>query len=135
MSITNWVEKINSWWGTIVVILVLLLGISFGRLWGVYSNRPPVQIKESAVASTTNAASSVNFNTTYKYKSQESVAQVGKLASPSTGMYVASKNSTKYHLASCPGAARIKEENKRWFNSKAEAEKAGLTPAANCPGI
>lgn len=49
--------------------------------------------------------------------------------------YVASKNSTKYHLPWCSGAARIAEENKVWFATKEEAEAAGYTPAANCKGI
>jgi|CXWL01.1.fsa_nt_gi hypothetical protein len=54
---------------------------------------------------------------------------------PTGGAYVASKSSTKYHLPRCPGAQRIAEANKIWFATKAEAEKAGYTPAANCPGI
>lgn len=49
--------------------------------------------------------------------------------------YVASKNGTKYHLLWCPGAKQIKEENKVYFESKDEAERAGYTPAANCKGI
>lgn len=51
------------------------------------------------------------------------------------GLYVASKNGTKYHLPTCPGAKRIKEENKIWFDSKTEAEQAGYEPAKNCKGI
>ncbi len=51
------------------------------------------------------------------------------------GEYVASKSGTKYHLPWCPGAGQIKEENKIWFKSKEEAERAGYTPAANCKGI
>lgn len=51
------------------------------------------------------------------------------------GKYVASKNGTKYHLPGCSGAKRIKEENKIWFDSKAEAEQAGYEPAKNCEGI
>lgn len=49
--------------------------------------------------------------------------------------YVASKSGTKYHLPWCGGAKQIKEENKIWFSTKEEAEKAGYTPAANCKGI
>lgn len=52
-----------------------------------------------------------------------------------TGAYVGSKNSTKYHLPWCSGAKRIAEANKVWFATKDDAEKAGRTPAANCPGI
>ncbi|MBY0110427.1 hypothetical protein K2Y00_00245 [Patescibacteria group bacterium] len=51
------------------------------------------------------------------------------------GVYVGSVNGTKYHLPSCPGARTISEGNKIWFASKAEAEAAGYTPAANCKGI
>lgn len=56
-------------------------------------------------------------------------------ASSTEKAYVASKNSTKYHLPWCSGALRIAEENKVWFASKEEAEAAGYTPAANCKGI
>lgn len=49
--------------------------------------------------------------------------------------YVGSKNGTKYHLPWCSGAQRINEENKVFFASKEEAEAAGYTPAANCPGL
>lgn len=51
------------------------------------------------------------------------------------GAYVGSKNGDKYHLPWCSGALRIKEENKVWFASKEEAERAGYTPASNCKGI
>lgn len=51
------------------------------------------------------------------------------------GSYVASKTGTKYYLPWCGTAKRIKEENKVWFASKAEAEAAGYAPASNCKGI
>jgi hypothetical protein len=53
----------------------------------------------------------------------------------SEGGYVASKNGTKYHLPWCGSAKQIKEENKIWFKTKADAEAAGYTPASNCKGI
>lgn len=53
----------------------------------------------------------------------------------SENAYVASKSGTKYHLPWCGGAKKIKEENKIWFATKEDAEKAGYTPAANCKGI
>ncbi|HYD93577.1 MAG TPA: hypothetical protein VEB18_03970 [Candidatus Paceibacterota bacterium] len=51
------------------------------------------------------------------------------------GQYVASKNGTRYYLPWCGGVKNIKEENKVWFSTKADAEAAGYTPAANCKGI
>jgi hypothetical protein len=56
------------------------------------------------------------------------------LASPEAGkgVYVGSKNGTKYHLPTCPGAKAINEENKVWFQTKEAAAAAGYTPAGNC---
>jgi len=51
------------------------------------------------------------------------------------GIYVASKNGTRYYLPGCSGVSRIKEENKIWFQTKDQAEARGLLPAANCPGL
>lgn len=48
---------------------------------------------------------------------------------------VASKSGAKYHLLSCPGASQIKESNKIFFASRADAEAAGFQPAANCPDL
>lgn len=56
-------------------------------------------------------------------------------APASGGAYVASKTGTKYYLPWCGTANRIKEENKVWFATKAEAEAAGYEPAKNCKGI
>lgn len=55
--------------------------------------------------------------------------------SVTSGMYVASKSGSKYHLPWCGGAKQIKEANKVWFATKEAAEDAGYTPAANCKGI
>jgi hypothetical protein len=51
------------------------------------------------------------------------------------GRYVASQNGSKYHFPWCPSAQRISEQNKVWFDSKEEAERAGYTPASNCKGL
>jgi len=56
-------------------------------------------------------------------------------ASQSSGTYVASKSGTKYYLPSCSGVSKIKEENRVWFASVAQAQAAGYTAAANCPGL
>ncbi len=52
-----------------------------------------------------------------------------------SGMYIGSKNGRVYHLPSCPGAKRIKDENKLWFKDKEDAESHGYKPATNCKGI
>lgn len=56
-------------------------------------------------------------------------------ASAGQGAYVASKSGTKYYLATCSGASRIKDANRVYFASAAQAAAAGYGPAANCPGL
>lgn len=51
---------------------------------------------------------------------------------PSSAPFVASKTSTKFHKVTCPGAKAIKESNKIYFTTIAEAEAAGYQKAANC---
>ena len=53
-------------------------------------------------------------------------------AIPAGGQYVASKSGTKYYLPWCGTVSRIKDENKVWFATKADAEAAGYEPASNC---
>lgn len=65
----------------------------------------------------------------------ESVAEPPPEAAGDTETYVASKNSTKFHLPWCSGAKRISEENKVIYKSREEALAAGVKPAANCPGL
>lgn len=48
---------------------------------------------------------------------------------------VGSKNGSKYHLLTCPGAFQIKEENKVYFESILQAKASGYEPAKNCPGL
>lgn len=51
------------------------------------------------------------------------------------GGVVASKTGSKYHFPWCAGAKSIKEGNKVWFASTAEARAAGYEPASNCKGL
>lgn len=99
-----------------IVVLTGTLGFGLGRLSKIEEGREPVKIvNAAAVAETSSVKTSV--------------------AKPATGQYVASKNGTRYYLLNCSGVKQIKEGNKVYFATKEAAEKAGLQPAVNCPGI
>jgi len=66
---------------------------------------------------------------------QNTSANLSSAMSDIVSLFVASKNGTKYHYPWCSGAQSIKEENKVWFATKEEAEKAGYAPASNCKGL
>ncbi|HHX58689.1 MAG TPA: hypothetical protein GX706_02910 [Candidatus Moranbacteria bacterium] len=47
-------------------------------------------------------------------------------------LFIASKNSTKYHRSDCSTAQRIKESNRICFASEKDAESEGYTAATDC---
>lgn len=101
----------------LLIILSCLLSFGVGRYTKVREAPEPVTIEQITPPVNTNREQKIG---TYQYEE---------------GTVVASKNGTKYHLPSCPGAGQIKEENKVWFESSAAAVAAGYSPAANCPGL
>ena len=90
----------------------------------VSEEKAPVSVTTSALQASPKAATAV-----------EASSDPLPPAPSGGGEYVASKSGKSYHLPWCAGAKQIKEENKIYFSSKAEAEAAGYAPAKNCKGI
>jgi len=106
------------------VVLISFISFSAGRLSAPGQEKQPISIEYAVPAAVNSAFQNIINDSTLQ-----------GLEERSEGSYVASKNSTKYHLPDCSGAKRIAEHNKIWFVSKEEAESVGYTPAANCPGL
>jgi hypothetical protein len=105
-----------------LLVLTAFFAFGLGRISKIYELREPVKVIEQQAA-VTEAVS-----TTAPAVSKAAEQNVG-------GEVLASKNGKKYYLPWCAGAKRISEANKVWFKSKADAERAGYTPAANCKGL
>lgn len=112
-------------------VLVALIAFGAGRMSAPEIVRNPIIIDEP------NASSSVNIFGTV---SQSFNTPVGESAgtsltnqSSAKGLFVASRGGTKYYWPWCSWAERIKEENKVWFNSEAEARQAGYSPSVCIP--
>lgn len=99
----------------VVIALVSLASFGLGRLSVLYGDEGRDRLE-----------------IVYPDGQEATVFEAAALKSPETGAYVASISGSKYHRPDCPGAQTIKEENKLYFATKAEAEAAGYTPAANC---
>ena len=130
-----------------IVILIILVGTAsfgLGKLSSFEKNKTPISIlktKEYILSSVlpdeqsglTNPSS---FNDTKTNNTQATAGNiVTNISEPAKGMVVASKSGTKYYYPWCTGVARIKDENKVWFDSIEKARAAGLTPASNCAGL
>ena|SRR3989344_9628553 len=110
----------------IIIIMVALASFGLGRLSKMEELKTPIKI-----IGETNLENQASVTNTLNNKEIKNSMGESSLAK----QYVASKSGTKYHLPWCSGAVNIKEENKIWFDSKKEAEKAGYSPASNCKGI
>jgi hypothetical protein len=122
----KWFIEDDTIYYSAVIILASLLSFGLGRL----SVVPNVELSSvSGVTQQSSALISQNLPQIAQDMATTSTTTEAEI------LYVGSKNSNKYHLPWCSGAQRIAEANKVYFKSKAEAEAAGYTPAANCKGI
>lgn len=115
----------DSFFYGVLIVLIAVSSFGLGR-WSLIQDQQFAAVKPSMVLMQASVTGSGKENTT----EEESI-------DPTSGeiTYVGSKNGTKFHLPWCPGAKQIKEENKVYFATKTDAQKAGYTPASNCKGI
>lgn len=121
-----------------VLVLLLLSVASFGL--GRLSvegdlDGSPIQKMTPRTSSQVGNPSAPLLSPKTPLETQDNASSSSSKEESALGAYVGSKKGTKYHLPWCGGAQRINEENKIWFADKESAEKAGYTPAGNCPGI
>lgn len=124
----------------LVIGLILIAAISFqaGYLHGQKNKQEPVVVNKVTCApcpKNETAAINTNSKATSSDNSQQSdQAKIGVHASSENQkcVFVASKNSNKYHLPTCRYAQNIKPENKVCFSSKEEAGSRGFQGAKCC---
>jgi hypothetical protein len=139
MSIPEWVKRSKD--GLIIAILVLSsmgsfgLGVLAGHEQGGGAPEDDFWIEKLGEQPAAVGATAPTSSQTENPAPAPAKEPVEMPAPATAGSYVASKTGTKYYLPWCGTANRIKEENKVWFATKAEAEAAGYEPAANCKGL
>jgi Metal binding domain of Ada len=138
-SIRHLVEKLKSFiaddgfYMATLLILVSVASFGLGRQSIIESKPIKTLENKSSVIMTESVKPASNLAPTpiQNIPEDESEAEAAAIE----GEVVASKSGTKYHLPTCSGAKTIKPENLITFVSRAEAEAAGYTPAANCKGL
>ena len=132
MSIPNLLNKIKGYIDLdkdtvlylLLIIVVSLASFGLGRL-SVMSR--PNDENNVIIKGDKDYASSDTFTGGENREPDSSI-----LASDSSMSYVASKNGKLYYRPSCPTVKRIKEENRVWFTTASEAEKAGYKLSTSC---
>src|SRR3989344_1781867 len=93
----------------LVIILTALSGFALGRISALGEEKFPIKIESGELPGT----------------------QEGSVIK----CFFGSKNVAVCHYFSCTLSEQIKEENRIYFSSRGETEKAGYRPAPNCPGL
>lgn len=113
----------------LIIFLVGMAGFGLGRLSVLWIPKEPITM-EGGEGVRVEGKDGVGNNVESKNFNQEA-----SILKSIKGQFVASKNGASYHFPWCPGAQKIKEGNKVWFQTKEEAEGKGYKPAGNCPGL
>lgn len=122
------------------VLLILVATISFavGKLVSSHSSQS-VSVKSEEEVITPQKSGGVKGNSVATVSESIEIIKKPEKNTPKAERggvpIVASKNGTKYYSLGCSGAKRIKEENKIFFASVTEAQKAGLSPSSTCKDL
>ena len=134
-SINNYMEKIKQFIESdkgkdiLVVIIIILVGLGsfeLGRLSKNSQNQGIKVVYGNQEANVTGAVNEVSSDTSLD-------PNIGNKSQKSTsGNFFASSRGSKYYSLSCSGGKTIKEENRIYFNTSEEAEKAGYELSSSC---
>jgi hypothetical protein len=119
-------KKLKGWWlgnneivfFALSVFLLVLLGGGLVRLFAVWQGRDTIVFTENKT-----------------FVSEETLYEDYLVASGLPGLVAASRKGIRYYYPWCGGLTNIKEANKVWFATTAEAKKAGYTLAKGCKGL
>jgi len=117
--LVGWVKSNNKeLYLAAIIILTAAISFGLGRLSKIREEKTPITIESSEISETKPLSTS---NVDNEIKTDK--------------IFVASRNGKKYYYIWCESANVIKEQNRIWFSTQAEAQKAGYQPAANCKGL
>lgn len=142
MTLSDKLQKCKEWFKEsekdifVVLIIILTAFISFGlgRLSSLQDKKVPITIENAVSVLNNGGGEDLENSQTLEENSNVALTREAFIK-PGELNFVASKNGTKYYFPWCGGVKTIKSENKIWFSSREEAEKAGYAPAKNCKGL
>jgi hypothetical protein len=113
----------------LTVIIVILVGISSFYLGRLSNETDTGGVKIEYTSQEASAMGSIGSNNG-GISLNPSISE--RINNNSQGSYFASKRGKKYYPAGCSAGKSIKQENRIYFQSSSEAEKAGYTLASSC---
>lgn len=111
---------------TLVIIIIILVGLGSFELGRLSKNSSNEGIKIEYNDQEANIISSIGQNPTNQPQNTE------KALGSNSGAFFASSRGSKYYSISCGAGKTIKEENRVYFKTSEEAEKAGYELSTSC---
>lgn len=108
------------------VILVALIGFGLGHLLAPEQQCEPLIIEDKT---------ETDLSSQLLPATASVLQQTEDYSNPTQGMFVASRNSNKYHWPHCPYAQKIKPSNLIGFDSEAQAKQSGYSRCSKFPEL
>lgn len=116
--------------GELLMVAVIFFGLGALFVERIVYAKPPITVQELDKGYALAVPSAVSYTAKTDEKTITASASSAASATAQKKEYVASRYGKTYYHAACDN--RIKEENKIFFRTKEDAEKAGLVPAKSC---
>ena len=116
----------------LVVIIVILIGISSFYLGRLSKEDNTNGVKIENIGQEANSLDPYGSIKTLESSISLNPSISDKINNNGQGSYFASKRGKKYYPNGCSAGKSIKQENRIYFQTTAEAEKAGYTISSSC---
>lgn len=114
------------------IVLIALVSFEAGFLKGQKNQKEPVEVNQATCAPCPKSEGNSTSANNNPQQNNQNKTGIQSNNENQKCAFVASKNSNKYHLASCQWAQKIKLENKICFSSAEEATSRGYQGAKCC---
>ncbi len=130
-NVKNWIKS-EKGKDSIIVIIVILVGISSFYLGRLSKEDSQNGLKIEYTGQEAAALGSIKTNEVNTGQISLNPSIQDKMTNNTEGSYFASKKGKKYYSIGCSAGKNIKQENRIYFKTPIEAEKAGYSVSTSC---
>lgn len=116
----------------LIVVIVILVGLGSFELGRLSKETNSSGLKIEYPGQGSNQSSNVISALEYSNILQNDKISTTRNSNPAGKTFFASNRGSKYYSISCSAGKTIKQENRVWFTTGEEAERAGYTLSSSC---
>jgi hypothetical protein len=116
----------------LIILIIILVGLGSFGLGRLSKNDQNSGLKVEYDGQEANAINSIDLNNLSNLSSNSDLIPQNKKLISGSGNFFASSRGSKYYSTSCSAGKTIKQENRVYFITAEEAEKAGYELSSSC---